>query len=93
MIPDSLCVHTWSLTLTTVRSCCVREGEGRGGEGRGGGDKCECVKVHPCIRVCNEGDSSWINVIAHTPYSSHGLLWGRGRGGGEGGENQRVIRV
>ena len=51
------------------------------------------MKVRPCIRVCNEGDSSWINVIAHTPYSSHGLLWGRGRGGGEGGENQRVIRV
>ena len=55
----------------------------REGEGRGGGDKCECVKVHPCICVCNEGDSLWINVIAHTPYSSHGLLWGR-RGVGEG---------
>ena len=32
VIPDSLCVHTWSLTLTTVRGCC----EGGGGEGREG---------------------------------------------------------
>ena len=81
------------LSHSQLLGAAVREGEGRGGEGRGGGDKCECVKVHPCIRVCNEGDFSWINVIAHTPYSSHGLLWGRERGGGGGGENQRAIRV
>ena len=51
------------------------------------------MKVHSAY--CNPGDSSWINVIAHTPYNCHGLLWGRGRGrgGGEGGENQGIIRV
>ena len=39
------------LSHSQLLGAAVREGEGRRGKGRGGGDKCECVKVHPCIRV------------------------------------------